>query len=292
MDGHPGGASHRTELGLQTASLAQPPISCVKSSPADHPPRGLHRFLHTVGLGRDLVDGGQGSGVALFTLGTGVLACWPAIEPSGARRATHVFRQRTGVLVAAIALAGCGGATGSSGLAAPSAPASPSQLPTAVPSAYAPELVGTWTRTQDCQAMLTAFEEADLAASHPEWIIGNWVGDPADVQVDPNNLCAKARPPEEHFHFFTEDGQFGSLDAAGNQVDDGNYAAVDNDTVSFPSHGTEFGYDGDILVDYAVNGDTAEFEVQVPPECDSSCLQAHAWALSAFFGGERWTRTE
>jgi hypothetical protein len=140
--------------------------------------------------------------------------------------------------------------------------------------------------------MLEAFEEADLAASHAEWIIGNWVGDPADIQVDPNNLCANARPAEEHSHFFTEDGQFGSSDAAGNQVDEGDYAVVDDDTVSFPSHSTEFGYDGEILVDYAVKGDTAEFEVQLPPECDPACLQAHSWALSAFFGAEPWTRTE
>ena len=140
--------------------------------------------------------------------------------------------------------------------------------------------------------MLEAFEEAGLADSQAEWIIGNWVGDPANVQVDPNNLCANARPAEEHSHYFTEDGQFGSLDASGNQVDDGNYAVVDDDTVSFASHATEFGYDGDILVDYAVNGDTAEFAVQVPPECDPACLQAHSWALSAFFGAEPWTRTE
>jgi hypothetical protein len=140
--------------------------------------------------------------------------------------------------------------------------------------------------------MLTAFEEADLAASHPEWIIGNWVGDPATVPVDPNSLCANARPAEEHSHFFTEDGQFGSLDAAGNQVDEGPYAVVDDDTLSFASHGTEFGYDGDILVDYTVNGDAAEFEVQVPAECDPACSQAHAWALSAFFAGDAWVRTE
>jgi hypothetical protein len=140
--------------------------------------------------------------------------------------------------------------------------------------------------------MLAAFEEAGLAESQVEWIIGNWVGDPANVQVDPNNLCANARPAEEHSHFFTADGQFGSSDAVGNQVDEGDYAVVDDDTVSFPSHSTEFGYNGDILVDYAVNGDTAEFDVHVPPECDPACLQAHAWALSAFFGSEPWTRTD
>ena len=139
--------------------------------------------------------------------------------------------------------------------------------------------------------MLAAFEEAGLIETQSIWIIGNWVGDPEDVEADPNDLCADARPAEEHSHFFTESGQFGSLDAAGDQVDSGDYAVVDGDTLSFASHSTEFGYDGDILVDYAVSGDSATFTVDVPSDCDSRCLEAHAWAISAFFGPTPWTRS-
>jgi hypothetical protein len=140
--------------------------------------------------------------------------------------------------------------------------------------------------------MLAAFEDAGLIPEHAIWIIGNWIGDPEDVEADLNDLCADARPPEEHGHFFTADGQFGSYDAAGEQVDSGDYAAIDADTLTFPSHSAEFGYDGDILVDYAVSGDSATFEVQMPSACDERCLEAHAWALSAFFGPEPWTRTD
>ena len=139
--------------------------------------------------------------------------------------------------------------------------------------------------------MLAAFEEAGLIESQAIWIIGNWVGDPEDVEADPNDLCADARPAEEHSHFFTADSQFGSLDAEGNQVDMGDYVVVDADTLSFPSHSTEFGYDGDILVDYAVSGDSATFTVDVPSDCDARCLEAHAWAMSAFFGPTPWTRS-
>ena len=113
-----------------------------------------------------------------------------------------------------------------------------------------------------------------------------------DVQADPDDLCAGARPAEEHSHFFTEDGQFGSYDAVGDQVDSGDYAVVDTDTLNFASHAREFGYDGDILVDYAVSGDSATFEVQLPTVCDEHCLEAHAWALSAFYGPDPWTRTD
>ena len=194
------------------------------------------------------------------------------------------------LLAALFVLTSCAGSTGSS--TSPAAVASPSGQDSTEPATRAPELVGTWTRTQDCETMLTAFEEAGLSESHAEWIIGNWVGDPADVEADPDSVCADARPAEEHSHFFTEDGQFGSLDAEGNQVDSGDYAVIETGTLAFPSHSTEFGYDGDILVAYAVNGGSAEFEVQLPSDCDDACLEAHAWALSAFFGSEPWTRTD
>ena len=134
----------------------------------------------------------------------------------------HSFRRTTAIVlvpIATLALTSCAGGTGSSASADPSTTAaSPSELTSAEPSAAAPELVGTWTRTQDCEAMLAAFEEAGLAESQSEWIVGNWVGDPAEVEVDPDSLCAGARPAEHHSHFFTADGGFGSTTTAANRL--------------------------------------------------------------------------
>jgi hypothetical protein len=204
-----------------------------------------------------------------------------------------MFRIAGWLLVVGLVLASCAAPSGSSALpVASTAAASPSQPSSVAPPAEAPELVGTWTRTQSCETQLAAFEEAGLAESHSIWIIGNWVGDPEDVEVDPNDICADARPAEKHSHFFTAAGRFGSYDAAGEQVDDGDYVVIDTLTLSFPSHSTEFGYDGDILVGYAVSGDSAAFEVHPPAECADSCLEAHAWAFSAFFGPDPWTRTD
>ena len=70
------------------------------------------------------------------------------------------------------------------------------------------------------------------------------------------------------------------------------YPEVDADTLSFPSHSAEFRFGGDILVDYEVSGDSATFDVQLPSDCDDACLDAHAWAVSAFFGPHPWTRSE
>jgi hypothetical protein len=65
---------------------------------------------------------------------------------------------------------------------------------------------------------------------------------------------------------------------------------VDENTVSFPSHAVEFGYDGDLVVDYAVSGDVATFDVDLPESSDK-CAHAYAWALSAFASGP-WARGE
>ena len=167
---------------------------------------------------------------------------------------------------------------------------SPSAEESVVPSTAPPAdsaLVGEWVRTQDCETQLAAFEAAGIADTHAASITGNWVGE--DASPDPANLCAGARPPEQHSHFFTDAGQFGSRDANGQQVDDGDFVLVDDDTVSFPSHAIEFGYDGELLVDYAVSGASATFDVELPADCEGTCLDAYAWALSAFFDGDPWT---
>lgn len=85
--------------------------------------------------------------------------------------------------------------------------------------------------------------------------------------------------------------EFGSHDENGDEVDLGDLAVVDGDTVSFPSHATEFGYDDELVVDYAISGDVATFTVALPPDCTDSCADAYAWALSAFASGP-WARGE
>ena len=188
------------------------------------------------------------------------------------------------------------------GSAASTASGAPATTPTAAPETTAPSatvaitqrpaadsaVIGTWVRTQSCEEALAAFEAAGLEDQTGDWIVGNWVGE-GETRAR-GEECDGARPPEEHSHFFTEDWMFGSLDAAGDQVDFGDFDLVDEDTLSFASHSQEFGYDGDILLDYAVDGDTATFTVDIPSTCEDACRVAHAWALSAFFDAEEWTR--
>ena len=151
------------------------------------------------------------------------------------------------------------------------------------------ELVGSWHRAQTCAEMLVAFKEAGLAESHRDWLQGNFYGGQSGPKKgDP---CTDAQGPLEHDHYFTTDGGFGSHDQTGEEVDGGDFEKIDADTVAFPSHAEEFGYEGDILVDYAVNDDMVTFEVEMPNPCAATCADAHAWALSAFASGP-WQRGE
>jgi hypothetical protein len=135
--------------------------------------------------------------------------------------------------------------------------------------------------------MLAVFEKAALAESQRGWLQGNFYGGaPGPRKGDP---CAGARGPLEHDHYFTADGGFGSHDQHGEEVDGGDYREIDADTVAFPSHAQEFGYHGDILVDYVVDGDVVSFNVDLPKSCTGSCADAFAWALSAFASGP-WQR--
>ena len=65
---------------------------------------------------------------------------------------------------------------------------------------------------------------------------------------DPAEPCRDA-VPLRHSHFFTEDGQFGSRDQDGNQVDEGTYRIVDEGSFvvskEFPDITFHYSIDGD-----------------------------------------------
>jgi hypothetical protein len=190
---------------------------------------------------------------------------------------------RATAIALVLALAGCQGGD--------AAPSSPSREPSASepPASLAADeaIHGTWHRAQSCEEMLAAFEQATLAESHRGWLQGNFFG--GDEGPQSGDPCAGAAGPLEHSHLFTSSGRFGSGDENGAEVDFGDFVIVDADTLSFPSHASEFGYDGEILVDYVVDDDSADFTVAPPEPCTGACADAYAWALSAFASGT-WER--
>ena len=197
----------------------------------------------------------------------------------------------------AIVVAGCGqpaasnAPTGAPVTAVPTVAPTPTPVPalaTASAQAIASPIVGNWVRDNKCEDQLAELLAAGFADMVAWWVVGNWWGENA---VKPPGEECKSTIPEEHSHFFTADGRFGSRDKDKFQVDGGDFVLVDPDTLAFPSHSAEFGYPDDILVDFAVTGDTATFTVLVPATCEGPCRMAHGWAISAFFGPEPWTRS-
>jgi len=136
--------------------------------------------------------------------------------------------------------------------------------------------------------MVAAFDAAGLLETHLGWAQGNFFPEGAGPSLD--DPCAGAPGPLEHGHTFSAEGRFGSTDEHGSSVDDGDYLAVAEGVLDFPSHALESGYDGQIAVAYAIDeAGVSTFDVLVPENCVDACSDAHAWAISAFESGP-WQR--
>ena len=109
--------------------------------------------------------------------------------------------------------------------------------------------------------------------------------DPSTTTVkDPAHVCDHA-VQRAHSHFFTADGQFGSKDFNGQQVDDGSYRLEGDDIVVINDQPFHYSIDGDELT-------------LVPPTVDISscttreCRFAATWVLMVAMPGTTWKRGE
>ena len=132
------------------------------------------------------------------------------------------------LLVALTVLAaGCGGSNEST----PSEEPSSSEPTTAATTeTAAPPIVGRWEQVHSCEQLVKALAKAGLRAVAPAMVGDYFPGRSPKQLARKPDVCEGAKP-EPHSHFFTEDGSFGSLDEEDNQVDDGPYEVVDDDTL-------------------------------------------------------------
>lgn len=151
----------------------------------------------------------------------------------------------------------------------------------AAPSVVDSELVGEWERFQECQEIVDALTAAGLRGAVLETIAGDgWIpGVSTPEQIsDPTQPCTRA-VGRMHSHFFTADGEFGSRDANGQQVDDGRYEVVDDGTLVIST----------VTFHYTItNHDTIAFE-PVIPDCAPDCFEA-SWSVAVAYPGYTWTR--
>jgi hypothetical protein len=194
------------------------------------------------------------------------------------------MRQGFGRLLLATSLtllvAACGGADGQSGAASAT-----SAAPSTTAAAAVSPLVGEWRRTHRCEEVLeilrkAGFKEQVALATITEEGFLPGVSSASGI-ADVKHPCRGA-VPHLHSHFFTADGQFGSKDENGQQVDDGTYKIVDDRTfvISGESSGVTF--------HYRITGDTIRFD-PVVPSCAPSCFEA-VWSVMVAFPGKTWER--
>ena len=194
----------------------------------------------------------------------------------------HVERPGGRVAAVLVGLALTAASCGSD--ATPLAPERSHETGTPSARSAAEALVGTWERETRCEELVSVLTEAGLEQWVVESVAGNGfvpgVRSPDQI-ADRTNPCEGA-VPREHSHFFTDDGQFGSLDWNGDAVDDGTYEVVDENTFVISK---EF---PDVTFDYAIDDDTITFEPEIPG-CSPDCFEA-AWSVSVAYPGEEWHR--
>lgn len=186
---------------------------------------------------------------------------------------------RVGISTVALVLALAGCSTDE-----PTDAASPTEStePTASPTAA---IVGHWQRVTTCEERVKALKDAGLGRFAAEHAAGEgWIPEvtsPGQIE-DPRHPCEGA-VPLKHGHFFTEDGLFGSTDDQGDQVDDGTYRVIDQDTIVIKK---EF---GNVTFDYQVR-DRSLFLDPVMPACTEAGCFAAQWAVAVAYPGLPWTR--
>ena len=107
-------------------------------------------------------------------------------------------------------------------------------------------------------------------------LLGGWIK-PAGDDVGP--LWA-VNGNMGNMYFFTADGLFGSRDAEGDQVDDGTYELVGDDTFVI----------GKVTFHYRIeDGDTLYLDPELPACAKEGCWDAQ-WAIAVSYPGLPWER--
>lgn len=187
--------------------------------------------------------------------------------------------RRVAIIVAAVPILGgaCGGDSERSGA---STGTSTAEASSAAPAA----IVGEWERETTCGELVRALRDAGMEELVDEFVAGNGfipgVGVDAPEKIDANEPCRGA-VPRVHAHFFTEDGEFGSRDWNGEDVDDGRYR-VDGDKLviskEFPA----------VTFRFRIEGGTITFDpLEIPRGCTTFRC---GWSISVAYPGKRWKR--
>jgi hypothetical protein len=153
-------------------------------------------------------------------------------------------------------------------------------------------IVGRWEVLRTCDGMVKALREARLQQLAPS-VVGDYFPDQSPKQLARKADVCEGAKPQQHSHFFTENGQFGSLDQHEQQVDDAPYHILNEGTLRLS---TEFGEE---TYRYRIaGGNQLTLEPIIPPRAKREALDnplefslaAHMAAVA--YAGHNWTRVD
>lgn len=145
-------------------------------------------------------------------------------------------------------------------------------------------IVGRWQTVRTCQGLVVDLQKAGLRSVAPA-VLGDYF--PNQSQHDlakKKNLCQGAKP-QIHAHFFTSDGQFGSIDQHGQQVDDGTYQ-VSGSTLTIKKASFRFRIQGKTLMLTPLLTSALKQEALADP----SNFHDAGWMVIVAYRGHSWKR--
>jgi hypothetical protein len=153
-------------------------------------------------------------------------------------------------------------------------------------------IVGRWEVLRTCEGMVQALDQVGLRELAPS-VVGDYFPDQSPKQLARKADVCHGAKPQQHSHFFSEDGQFGSLDQHGQQVDDAPYRVVDDSTLRLNLEFGEETYRYRI-----VEGNELALEPVIPTRSKREALAnpvkfslaGHLAAVA--YTGNRWKRVE
>ena len=163
--------------------------------------------------------------------------------------------------------------------------------PHATSGARPASIVGRWEVSRTCEGMVEALDAAGLGALAPS-MVGDYFPGPGPKQLAHKPDVCEGAKAEPHSHFFTDDGQFGSIDKDEQQVDDAPYTVVDDHTLRLS---LEF---GDETYRYSIVGDELTLEPVIRARAKREALAnplefslaGHAAAVA--YAGHTWKRVD
>lgn len=157
-------------------------------------------------------------------------------------------------------------------------------------SASVTPIVGRWQQAHTCQQLVDALKDEGLGGIAPA-MVGDYFPDQSvDELAAKEDVCSGAKP-QQHSHFFTASGFFGSVDQYGNQVDDGTYVVVDSDTIQIGGADR-----ADATFDYSIQGGVLQLTPMITDRQRREALRqpeefsTAGWMVAVSYPGTKWKR--